>query len=120
MKAREIYTDIPGIIRMPPDVNGYSRKPTGPIRTVLEGHGNEIFCGHARMCPRTKGMCFTDDKDISSTIKFVVFHAFWEVMERLTDKCIYKTTWLGFCSFTVCISMWMDQFNNFTTDTGDI
>ena len=98
---------------------------------VLEGHGNEIFSSmyrHARMCPRTIRKSFTDAKDASRTIKtgftdrFVVSHALREVTRRfiLTDKSIYKATWFGFCLYTFCISMRIDQFNNFSTDTGDI
>ena len=56
-----------------------------------EGRGN-FFAdkhGHARMCPRTIGTGFTDDKDSSKTIRtgftdrFVVSQALREVTERL-------------------------------------
>ena len=83
--------------------------------------------GHTLICPSTIGMGFTDYKDASRTIRmgftdrFVISHALRDVTERLflMDESIYKATWLGFCSYTFCISM-IDQFNNFTTDTGDI
>ena len=45
--ARKISTDIPGrcseVVKMPPEVNGNSRKPQGPIGMVCkEGHGYVI------------------------------------------------------------------------------
>ena len=47
IKTQEISTDIPGgyleAIRTPPEVNGNSRKPQGPIGMVRkEGHGYVI------------------------------------------------------------------------------
>ena len=61
-----------------------------------EGHRNEFFFAdmhrHSRMCPRTIGMGFTDDKDASKTIRtgftdrFVVFHALQELTERLCHR----------------------------------
>ena len=52
----------------------------------------------------------------------MVSNTLQEVTEKLflTDEGIYKAIWLAFCSQTFCILMRIDQFNNFTTDTGDI